>query len=146
MPCRLFPGAAQACGKALIGRRRVLVHPLLAGIAIPAHRRPGNEHPGPLLAQRQPGQQVLGEGDAAVAQFRAPRLGPGTVGNRRAGQVDHRIQRLAAQLVEIAQPLCPAAAQFGHLPGAPAPDPEFMPLGQPVAAQGAPDQAGTASQ
>jgi hypothetical protein len=86
------------------------------------------------------------QSDAAVPQQLAPRDGPRPVGDGRAGQVDHRIQRQAGiQLVEAGD-ASRAAAQAGNFRRTATPYQQLMPLRRPQAAQRPADQAGTTGQ
>ena len=105
-----LPGAAQLCSEVLGDRLGALVQLALAAVAVPAHRRPRQQQGGTLLASLQPGQQLFAEADTAGPQQRLALAAPGTVGDRRAGQVDHRIQGYRHGLASFAK----AEIHSGH--------------------------------
>src|SRR5690606_22154090 len=75
-------------------------------------------------------------------QLPAARRGPGPIGNGRAGQVDHRVQRLVIQLLQFGDTLNAGPAERRHSIGATTPDPQLIPLGMPAVTEMATDQAG----
>ena len=117
----------------------------LAAIAVPTHRRTGDQHRRFLLQAFHPGQQGFGEVNATAPQQRLALVGPRPVGNRRACQVDHRVHR-ANHLLQTRHPKHLCTTHLGDRFRLPAPYGQAMPLCEPVLAELATDQAGTAGQ
>ena len=142
-----FPGDAQLAGEIFAHRLRSLGQLPFTAIAVPTHGRAGYQHLRALLAAFQPGQQLLGKGDAAGPQQLAPARRPRPVGNRRTGQVDDGVHRVVRrQLLQLGNTAHAPAAQAWYLIRAAAPDTDPMALAEPELAQVLADQAGTTCQ
>ncbi|MNP30058.1 hypothetical protein D3C76_1231160 [compost metagenome] len=142
-----FPGDAQLAGKIFAYRLRYLGQFALTAIPVPAHRRPGDQHLRALLTAAQPSQQLLGQGDPAGPQQVTPGAGPRPIGNRRAGQVDDRIQLIIRlQFFKPGDAAHLATAQFGYLIRPAAPNRKAMALAEPELAQVPAYQTGAACQ
>src|SRR5207253_2126496 len=144
--CRLFPGNTQLAGEVFTDRRRVLVQHTLTAIAVPTHRRTGNQHTGFLLATFQPGEQGFGQADPAAPQLCLAPVGPGPINNGRTGEVDHRIDRIRTDFLEPTYSTYLDSAEFGHLVGSTTPHSQTMAPGQPVSTELTSYQTSTAGQ